>query len=419
MRGNGRRVTKQVVIQSMSYGEMLELYPEAKGKAGTGKIPRDLNFYKETGRSYLQTEEAYGDLTEVAHYYDIQNKVYIVFIGTSCTIIKDLRKKKYPFVRNGKPYIPNIHLMCWPSKDGFWNHGIGDMLYKLCVMSRRMLNLGTGQAEDNVYPITLVNVPNQQASKFFNNLISAHEMRAQGKKGFVAMEYDPNSPNSSQVSANQLLTQGDFSSWGAIFDRLDLEIQRLGINLNDIEAGSNVTATQIMLEEESSNALVKQIGEYNASEYKFAVDLTIDMMKKFIKKNNDTPVHLTTKVKVEGQEVPMESITLGAVADELRKHDYFVKINSRTGAIPSNTMQQAQISRLLAVTQPGTPAFVKLQTQLAQLNDRDLGSEEFAPPAPEMPTGSPDDVSGGSKPIPSETDRLAINPNNDEMTAAF
>lgn len=389
--GPGRSVSKMVIVQSMSWANLLEFYPEAKGKAGVGAIPRDLNFFKETGRTFLQTEELQYDYVEVAHSYDIVNKVYCVFVGAACTVIKELKGDKYPFIKDKKPYIPVIHYMCWPAVEGFWNHGLGDMLYKLCIMTRRFMNMAIGHAEDNVYPITLVNVPNQEVSKFFNKLTAAHEMRNEGKKGYVAMEYDPTNPSSSRVQAEQLQTPAALSEWEAVYNRLDLEIQRLGINLNDIEPGAQVTATQIMMEEESSNALVKQIREYNASEEKFAVELTLDFMKKFIRKSNDTLVHLPSRMKTENEEgqmveIEMNQITLGAVADELRKNDYFCIINARTGSIPSNIVQQAQLSRLMPFAQPGTKAFGKIAEKMAQLNNSDLGIDDFAPEAPEPMT---------------------------------
>ena len=415
--GPGRSVSKMVVVQSMSWGDVLANYPEAEKKgAGPGAIPRETN-PKETGRSYLQTDQEDKDYTEVAHFYDISNRVYTQFIGTECTVVKRLDKSRYPFVIDKKPYIPNLHFKCWPSVEGFRNHGLGDMLYKLAIMQRRLINLAVGHVEDNTYPITLVNVPNQEVSKFFNKLMAANEMRAAGKKGFVAMEYDPSSPNAGKVTSDQLLTQSMMNEWAMIFDRLDREIQRLGINLNDIDMGANVTATQVMQEEESSNAFVKQIGEYNASEYKFAVELTIDFIKKFVKKGNKTLVDLTTKIRVDDEELQLNEITLGAVADELRKNDYFVKVNARTGAVPSNIMMQAQISKVLAITPPGTPAYIKLAMQLAQLNDRDLQGEDFSMVQPQG-VGAEAGESGG-KAIPTETDRTALDVRASEPEAVL
>jgi len=246
-------------------------------------------------------------------------------------------------------------------------------------------------------------------------------MRSVGKKGYVAMEYDPANPNSSRVTADQLLTQSLMSDWQLIFDKLEDQVQKLGINLNDLSHADSTTATQILSEEESSNAFIKQVGEYNASEYKFAVELAMDFMKKFVKKNNDTPVQLTTAVKLEledGQksEQTISTITLGMCADELRKSDYFVKINARTGAIPSNIMSQAQIQKVLQVTPQGTRAFSKLQSQLAQLNDRDLSEEDFAPLQPEAPQAPEGEAPG---PTPTETDRTSFDPKNAQPEPAM
>jgi len=100
-----------------------------------------------------------------------------------------------------------------------------------------------------------------------------------------------------------------------------------------------------------------------------------------------------------------DGVTLGMVRDELSKHNYFVKVNARTGAIPSNVLQQAQISKTLQFTMPGTPAYAKLTHQLAQLMDRDVSMEEFAPPQ-----AAPQE--GGEVPVEGDvtgTDRSKIN----------
>jgi hypothetical protein len=244
------------------------------------------------------------------------------------------------------------------------------------------MNMAVGHIEDNTYPITLVNVPKGEAGKFFAKLQAAHEMRANGKKGYVSMEYDPLNPNSGRVNAEGLLTNSLINEWQIVFDRLDRELKRLGVNLDDIDRGSGITASQVLSEEESANSFVKQIMEYNASESKFAVELTMDMIRKFIKRSDKSPVQSTYKITIGNGDIRMSEVTMGMVADELRKKTYFVKVNARTGAIPSNLMKQAQATRMLQVMQPGTPGYTKAIKQFAHLNDFDFSDEDFAAPAP-------------------------------------
>lgn len=444
--GWGRSATQMCVIFSYSWDQACEMWPELEKNGGKGRIPRDTGLLKELERSYIQTVKL-DDLVEVAYFYDIANETYCVFAGSQCTLLEEFKDDEYPFIKDGKPYIPIIQFMCLPSSEGFWNYGIGNMLYKLALISKRLLNMGVGHVEDSTYPITLVNVPQSEAAKFFNKLQAAHEMRASGKKGYVAMEYSPNNPGASRVDAQSLITQNLITEWQIVFERLDNEIRRLGINLDDIQRGPDTTATQILSEEENASAFVKQIQEYNASEMQFAVEVTLDFIKHFVKPTNDTLLEMTTKIEakdimedntLKGQ-VRADFVTLGMVAKELKQNDYFVRINARSGAIPSNVMQQAQVVRLLNVTPQGTPAYYRLMNEYAKLNDRDISLDDFqaAMPQPGMdpnqPSGGeqaggqqfkgPSFMAGSSKkgmgPLPTETDRLSINPRLAEPTMAL
>lgn len=422
----GRRVTKMVVIFSYSWDEFCDMYPEMKRKAGIGKIPRDSGLMKELERDYFQTFKLSDDLIEVAHYYDISNKVYTCFAGTACTVIKEYKGDQYPYEMDGEPYIPVLHFMCMPSADGFWNYGIGHILYKMALIQSRLMNMAIGHVEDNTYPITMVNVPQAEAGKFFRKLQQAHEMRATGKKGYMAMEYDP-STGAYPVSANSLTTNALFNEWQVLFERLDQEIRRLGINLDDIDRNTDVTATQIMSEEENSNAFVKQVQEYNASETKFAVEVTMDFIKKFISTKDDSALNLTTKISLnDGTEREINKMqpevqpTMGDVAEELREHNYFVIVNSRSGAIPSNMMEQAQVTRLLQSTQPGTPAYEQLMEEMATLNGKDLPKGSFGVPMQPQVGNPPSQGSTETGSLPmSETDRMVINPRSGQQIPAF
>ena len=395
--GWGRQCRQMVVVFSYSWSEVVDMFPDFKDKMGDGKIPRDLSFGSETDRDITQTNDS-RDLTEVAYFYDLNSKNYTVFVGSQTTIVKELSGDDFPFtmedVNSGNkdrvPFIPVIQYMCQPSAKGFFNHGVGDMIYDLAIVSRQLMNMAVGHAEDNVYPITHVNVPQGEASKYFNKLSLAHEMRESGKKGFVAMEYDPSNPNGARVTSESLTTQSLVNEWQLIFDNLVRELTRMGINIDDADRGADVTATQILAEEEAQNALIKQIMEWNASESKFAVELTLDFIKDFVGKNDKTPLNLATTVEIEGEQVGIDSITLGMISDELRKEDYFVKVNSRSGAIPSNTFKQAQLSRVLQTLPPGSPAFNQRVVELAKLNDVDLTLEQLAPP--QQPQAAPGDV---------------------------
>lgn len=394
--GYGQKVTKMCIVRSMSYASACELYPQIKTKGGGGKIPRSDSSFQELERQKNLPTELEKDFTEIAYYFDLENLTYTIFEGTQCTILEQYKgrtgKKKYPFIleSTGEAYIPVIHYFCLPSSEGMYNHGIAEMLYDLALITQRMLNMGVGHIDETTYPMTILNVPKGKAGEFFNKLRSGYEMRAKGLKGYVAMEYDPASPTQTGVRAETLLPQALMNDWQLLFNKLEQQIQYLGINLNTI-SGGQVTATQILQEQESQDDFIKQISENNASEQDFAIQVCIDLIKKTVKTNNETPINSTTTFKTEtGAEIKMSAMTLGALADALRKNNTFVKTDSRSGAIPSDIVAQAKLTRVLSAVKPGSPAWSKLMVQFAQLNDADITEEELGMTPPQEPTGQAD-----------------------------
>lgn len=390
--GYGQKVTKMCVIRSMSWESACKMYPEIAKKGGGGKIPRSDSSFQELERNKVLPTELEKDFTEIGYFYDLDELTYTVFEGTQCTILEEFKgktgKKPYPFIMasTDEAYIPIIHNFCLPSSEGFYNHGIGEMLYDIAIVTQRMMNMGVGHIDDNTYPMTLINVPKGKAGEFFNKLRSGYEMRAKGFKGYVAMEYDPNAPNQSGVKAESLLTPSLMNDWQLVYTKLEQEVKRLGINLDDVGRTGQVTATQLLQEEETSDDFVKQIMENNASEQKFTIEVCLDLIKKLVKTTDETPINSTTVFKDEsGAPVKLSEITLGALSDAIRKNNVFVQMDSRSGAIPSNLMKQTKLMRVLSSVPPGSPAWTKLMVQFAQLNDADISEGDIAPQAaPQM-----------------------------------
>ena len=377
--GWGRACTKCVVIFSHSWAEFVSLFPEMKNKAGLGRIPREYDPHKELER-WKEDQQSLEpeDLVEVAYAYDIVNKNYCAFAGKGATKIFEFKGEDYPFIFNKTPYIPVLQFMCMPSSEGFYNKGIGSMIYELSLISQRLLNMEVGHIEENTYPIELINLPQGEATNFFKKLNAAHKMRAAGRRGYLPVEYD--STGSNAVTSQSLVTQNLFNEWQAIFDRLDRELVRMGIVLDEVDRSGNPTATQILAEEENANSFVKQIMEYNASESKFAVDLTMDQVVEFIPPKNKEPLNLTTKIEINGEEFRADGITMGMVKKELKDHNYFTVI---TGAYPSNALRNAQLSRVLQVVPPGSPAQVRAIKELASLHGFEMAGNELGQQAPQ------------------------------------
>ncbi len=385
--GLGRSARKVAIIFSMSWATACEREPKIKKIASFGKIPRDTGLLKELERSYIQTFKEY-DVIEICHYYDLDAKVYVRFAGPTCAVLEELKGDKYPFMLGKEPYIPILQYLCMPSTDGFYNHGLGDMFFDLAMLNSQLMNMGYNHAMDNIDPITLLGVSKGETAKVFNAMRSAYEQRAAGKRPIVALERDPANPNANPINMEALTTQNMMNELEAMLANVTKEVSRMGINLDDVAYGSDVTAHQIVAEQSSQNAFVSQMQEYNASTEQFAVETAMDMVKKLVSSKDSTMLNLagtydkTDPATGQKTQIKADQMTLGMVRDELKKYYYWVDVNARTGAQPSGLLEQARIEKILPLAVPGTKAQAKLLQSLSEASNNDLSMEDFMPSAP-------------------------------------
>lgn len=411
MRGfKGQAATKALVIQNYPWAEAIRLWPRLKKIGGRGKIPRESSIFKDMERKYENQPDIQKDETEIGFFYDTTNLNYTVFAGTACTILEQYEGEDYPFrftdsSGQEEAYIPILDFMCFPASEGMHNYGLGNIFYDLATIMRQLTNMGANHALDVADPLWHFNLPKGEAGKFFNKMSLAQEMRSQGKKGFITTEYDPSNPGSNAVGVNSLIAQSDFNSWTAMWERLDRELKRFGVFLDSTEYSANPNQMEIMARDNELTKLAKQIMEWNASESQFAVEVTIEMIKKFVKKNDKTPLNITSSINAEGVDIRPDDITLGMLADELRSRHYFVKVNARSGAIPSNLMKLTQIDQILPAAQPGSLAWKSLIRDKAAINDIEItGDDLLLPMAPNAPEAQ------ATTPATSQTEKLPLIP---------
>lgn len=403
--GIGRAVRKCAIIFSMSWATACERYPKIKKIAAPGKVPRDTGYFKELERTYLQTNKMY-DMIEICHFYDLDAPGYVCFAGPTCAVLEELKGKSYPFTLGKKlePYIPILQFICMPSTDGFYNHGLGDMFFDIAMLYSQLLNMGLNHAADNIDPFTLLGLPKGETAKIFNSMRAAGEMRQAGKRPIIPVEYDPSTPAGNKIQMEAMTTQNMANELEAMMVALTKEVSRLGINLDDVQYGPDVTAHQIVAEQQSSNSFTDQIQEYNASEEEFAVITAMDMIEKLVGSKDSTPLNLIGEFKSiddkTGQAITIkpDQVTLGAVRDELKKFNYWVDINARTGSQPSGILEEARTEKLISMVAPGSKAQNKLLAALSAAGKVDLSIEDFEPPAPQAPPGAQPQQPGANNP---------------------
>ena len=207
-----------VAVYKYSWDDAIKIYPKIAEVATSGRITRinELEELDETIEQQLQTKDRE---IEVAHYYNLSAKSYTVFAGVANSIIEQHEGDDYPFMKDGKPFIPFLRFRCFPSSEGFYSNGIGHALYRLAVISRQLNNMALTYGEQNISPIRMINVPSGQQRIFFNRLVSAQRSQAEGKQGFIVNEYQLSDPNAGRINMDSFRSDPISSEWEKIIQR--------------------------------------------------------------------------------------------------------------------------------------------------------------------------------------------------------
>jgi hypothetical protein len=409
-----RPANKMAVIFQYDKDEAYQLWPELEENGVWGRIPG--TYHTSTSKTdFLET-----DVCEICWGYNKAKKKHVVFAGNQCYELDKLEDEEYPFIKNNKAFIPVFQFMCQPSEDSFWNHGIGEMVYDLAVITAKLLNMEVGHLEENVYPITLINAPQSKVDELVEKMAMSNEARVQGGKPFVAMEFSASSGGG--VQAQTLTTQNLFNEWSAVWDRLYRELARLGINLDDVDRGSGVTRGQVIAEEQASNAFILQMQEYNGEETEELIECVMDAITEFVSNKNKSPLNLlTTLMMPDGKGLKLDKdITMGMLSKELKDGNWFVVADVRSGAIMSDLTRMIKEEKLLAMEMPGSPGFEELKRKIAMRMGSDISVPMPMPQADQsqgipqggQPTGGPEEPmptpmpTGNQRVLPEATGNL-------------
>lgn len=395
MRGGTKPVREAALVFSGDFEELCNKFPKAKFKSGAGLIPRNNSTFVETDQLYLQKIQQGKDVTEWCYYYNLDRQEYVLFSGAACTILTKKVGESYPFIykdrfQKEKAYIPLTQRTALPSVKGFYDHGVMELIFDLAVLYQSVLNKFGRNINNNVDPYTLVNIPQGEDAKFFRRLQMADQMAAQGKRAFIPMT---NGNAGDSVNFQPLFTQALAAEANALWDRIDLEIRRMGIYIDELDSQgtTNSTATEIRANMWQSTSFVRQIAEYNAPEAQFELEVVLDLIKKAIRKTDKSPMNLTTVVEVEvdGQmvEVDTKFLTLGMLKTSLMERHWWVQIDDKTGFVPNDEMQISKLQSVIPYLPPGSPVYNDTIKRLygAQGIDIKFDEQSMQPPVtPEM-----------------------------------
>jgi hypothetical protein len=365
-KSSGGQATRVVVVFEYDWDEAISLFPEIETKATKGDLPSTQayeQYYSMDNKKWEQEAQAKERRIQVGFYYDIGKIPYFgIIAGASGAIIQEVKGEDYPFYFGDKDaemderefYIPLLQWMLFPTIKGLFNAGFGHVCYRLSTLYRQLGNKAIIQVLDNIDPVRILNLPQQQAGGFLAKLKNAQEAIKKGGKGVVTNAFGPGEQGAGMGAMETMTTQqvtADFERLMAFFDKI---LTGFGINLQRVLTDPNKTATAIEFEQEGLGDVISQIQEQNASTYEFAFKVVIDMIRKNIEDEDDTPLDVNKKMFVPelNQEIEVP-FTLGMLAEELRAADWDIVVNSRTGVYPSKTLDkfylQSAINDLIAL----------------------------------------------------------------------
>jgi len=425
IRSGANPVNKLVFMLQMPTGEFARSYPAFEGKEINGDIPRTISMSKQTTQSdYQNLNKTKKDYVEVAFSFDLNEQTFCVFAGDECVLLEEKKGKAYPYKfidkQTGREevYIPVFQFMGMQGLKGFYNHGILHLLYKISISARSLLNKTALHVDDNSDPINFISVGKNQSDKILQLMEQAAEIRANGGKPVVPLERDFG--DSGAISSIALTSASNINEVEYLQNRWDLELKRMGLHLDELES-SNVTATQILSEEENANMLIKVMMKLNAPEFEFFLKVVLDLIKTTVSTSDKTPLNLTSNIAVtleNGERVLVkpEDATLGLLSRTLKKRHFFPIVNAESGVIAPK-MRAAQIERGLQVAQVGSKAFEDLLGEHAAINGLDLSGADFLAGQQVTPNPLTGGVDGST--IPLDTERMGINPRLSEQKPIF
>jgi len=332
-----------------------------------------------SGKSSDNFESEISRRGQVAVYIDLDARAKIMIAGGGATIISQFLGDDFPHMMNDKPYIPVVNLRCFGRARGFYDGGMGHYVSELNQLEELLQNKTVSGAIKEVDPMDVLTVANGRQLDVQQAIIDAELDMAAGRRPIILNEMtDDGSP---MVGNMGKLSGGGIGNSGVAIENI-LEKQKLevGMNMRDVSTEKEKTAFAIQQEAAAQTALPSRISEKNAGEYKFAIEVIIDLMQKLIPTSNKTIIP-TREIKMSTGEdaISVSGFKLGDVIKMMKKQKLQVTVEDQSGVTPTNFERIAKINTLLPLFQ-GTKAGVKLMKELVELSGYSFTDDEMTPP---------------------------------------
>lgn len=375
--------TEGLIIAEFPKGEVDAMYPKAK-EASSGRLPLISDDELQDENESLKLKDK---VTQVGHYYNVEKGIYYIIVGASATVVEaysdeDKRLPKYQWKLDGMNYIPASLLVCFPQLGQLYAKGLYHRFAKIARNDARRRIMAHKYVERNIYPDKFIVMDDENFATFEQQLWEVNRIRAQGEDAYV------------RINPGEEIKTGDLRGvpLSNEFERMkadDLDqVSQGGIAIRDVDRPVSESATATAAEEIAKTRLGAYITKINASESVFLTRIILDFIKRYIASDNETPVATEAKapalmdtgngmMEVPGEEVRMNKITLGAVADFLRKNPVFIKEDLSQYEGIGLELARLQAAMQLAM---GTPHGARLQQKALGLLGQDTTIQNLAQP---------------------------------------
>jgi len=379
-KNSSRSVTRMVVTYSYDKDQADALYPGKK--FSTGRVTSNLSSTTQFNKTQTQDNVARETEVEIAHYFDIGGKVplYMIVAGDSNTIIETNRGDGYPFKssRTGKPFIPVGHFRGpIDSDEGFFNYGYLHIFYRYMISRQRLFNKQFGNSMRAMTDMKVLNTGKMKSIEVMKRIRDAKTAAAAGQQALIIND------TGEQFSVSALEAGRFEAELKSLQDQLDLEIKRMGINMDAIRETVSTTAQQIISENEAQVAVKEELINKNTEFFKFIEYATMDIIREYVSPDDKTPLRTSAKqpkakkdelgnVKMDENGLPVlekkngiveeekvEGLTLGLLKQILDEHEIFVEVDTKSGVRQKDSLKAA---RAVALQQmgAGNPVITKM-----------------------------------------------------------
>lgn len=401
-RSTNKPVTECTIVFSGTWGRFLSLFPDAKAKgAAPGCIPRVLEGTKETSEK-LGSQKV-EDKIEWAYSWDLENRRFRLYAGSACTVLDEKeysKKDEKGYIWSyddgsgrAEDYIPVSHFMCYPSSEGFYNDSPLQYAYDIAKTYAMLMNAMGLHVKNNVFDLTIANIPQGETAKFYQKLTMAQQQLALGRRAIIPNEISASNPNG--YSFQSMAVPTVINEAQAMFNELVRALEAIGIYIYG-PSSPEETATKTRTNIERSIEGMRQIMEVNASNAKFELDCTLDLTKKTVRNDDQTYMNIPNSVQIDGKFHRPDYLRLGDFKTELESNHWWCDVDARSGVIRPNTLKLIEIESMMARVPPGTPEYASLLKQEAALNNVSFSDESYNRMAtqPVVPGQTPTNVAG-------------------------